>query len=221
MNLSRVDRERLLEGNWKVRPSAGSYFPRHKVSVLAEVPTDVKRWVRKWDLAATTPSESNPSPDATCGVLMGLRDNGRLVIANVINVREDAHEVRRLIKNTAEMDTALYGRGARSHVTIVIPIDPGSAGKDVATSYASMLLGYSIRTIRETGSKIVRCEPFSSQWCAGNVDIVSSSWNSDYLRELEHFPEGMHDDAVDASSGAFIQLTEKVADNRRWRALAS
>ena len=40
--LNRVERERLLHGNWKVKPESGSYFPSVNVSIIPAVPTDVK-----------------------------------------------------------------------------------------------------------------------------------------------------------------------------------
>lgn len=215
MLLPRVDRERLLNGNWKVRWESGSYFPRSKVQVLNAIPSDVKQWVRKWDLAATVISEVNPSPDATASVLMGKRENGRYVIADGINLRENAHVVREIIKNIAGQDRA------RSIGTqTIIPIDPGQAGKDQAASLILYLSGHKVKGIRETGPKHVRAEPLSSQWCAGNIDIVAGPWMNDYLTELENFPEGQHDDYVDASSGAFLELSSRVNDHNRRLALA-
>jgi predicted phage terminase large subunit-like protein len=151
------------------------------------------------------------------------------VIADVITVRKDAHVVREMIKNVAGQDkTRLYlnnvnGVPVRQGIglTTVIPMDPGQAGKAQAQSLIAYLAGHSVKSERETGPKETRAEPFSAQWQAGNVDIVTGVWNKDYLSEMEMFPEGSHDDAVDASSGAFLELTTKVNDHLRWRALAS
>src|SRR5262249_18454240 len=66
--------------------------------------------------------------------------------------------------------------------------------------------GHSIRADKVTGSKEVRAEPFASQAEAGNVRLVRGPWNGAYLDELTSFPNGAHDDAVDASSGAFGKL---------------
>jgi phage terminase large subunit-like protein len=44
----------------------------------------------------------------------------------------------------------------------------------------------------------------------GNVRLVGGAWNSAYLDELCAFPEGPHDDQVDASSGAFAKLAAPV-----------
>ena len=217
--LGRVERERLLMGNWKIKPTAGSYFPATSVNVLSAIPTDIKMWVRRWDLAATEPSESNPSPSATASILMGKRENGRFVIADGISLRKPAHIVRDIILNTAAQDKSNYKR-----VVTVIPQDPGQAGKDQAASLINHLAGYRVKSVRETGPKATRAEPLSAQWQAGNVDIVEGVWNREYLREMSLFPsddKDAHDDYVDASSGAFLECVSGNADIDKWRALAS
>ena len=63
---SGLERERLLSGNWKIRPTAGLYFKREWCGVVDEVPTDLQV-VRYWDLAATEKTEFN-DPDWTVGI---------------------------------------------------------------------------------------------------------------------------------------------------------
>ena len=60
--------------------------------------------------------------------------------------------------------------------------------------------------VKESGSKEARAEPVAAQWQAGNVQIVAGEWNDMYFNQLEMFPEGEHDDMVDASSDAFTEL---------------
>ncbi len=211
MALSRVERERLLGGNWKVRKSAGSLFKRSEVAVLDVLPTDVLAWVRAWDLAATEPSEVNPDPDWTAGLLMGRRRNGRFVVADLVHERMRAHKVRELIRSTASRDGIA--------VRVRMPQDPGQAGKDQAASLVSMLSGHMAATERVSGDKVTRAEPFSAQWQAGNVDVLRAPWNDALLNELEAFPGGAHDDIVDAGSDAFAELQGDAV--KRFLALAS
>lgn len=215
--MSEFDQEQLLNGNWKIRRSAGHYFKRSKVGqMFRSTPTDVVKWVRAWDLAATAPGEMDElegMPQAmrtnrrgdesayTAGVLLGKRKNGRVFVADVINVRENGADVRQLILNTAASDNALYG-----NVTVRLPQDPGQAGKDQAQSFVRMLGGYTVTTSLESGDKVTRAEPFSSQWLAGNVDVKMADWNDDYFRQLENFPVGKLKDMVDASANAYLEL---------------
>lgn len=196
-----VDMERLLKGNWKIKPAAGLYFKRSQVGAFLEnVPEDVIAWARGWDLAATS-EEENGDPAYTAGVLLGKRKNGRYIVANVTNVRLSAGEVRKHIKNTCMMDKEKYKR-----VIERLPQDPGQAGKEQAQSYIKMLAGFIVKTIPETGSKAARAEPFAAQWQAGNVDLVIGDWNESYLSQLESFPESKFKDMVDASSSAFAEI---------------
>ena len=215
--MSEFDQEQLLNGNWKIRRSAGHYFKRAKIGqVLTSLPTDIIKWVRAWDLAASAPDEIDETegmPQAmrrnshkedsayTAGVLLAKRKNGRILVADVINVRENGADVRQLILNTAAGDNALF-----RNVTIRLPQDPGQAGKDQAQSFVRMLGGYTVSTALESGDKITRAEPFSSQWLAGNVDVMSAEWNDMYFRQLENFPVGKLKDMVDASANAYLEL---------------
>jgi predicted phage terminase large subunit-like protein len=212
--LPRVERERLLGGNWKVRATGGTYFPISAVETIPAVPADVVAWCRSWDLAASPVSENNSSPDATCGVLMGKRADGRYVIADVQHMRAGAAAVRLAVRNMALQDRARFGR-----VVTVVPQDPAQAGKEQAQSYAAMLAGHTVAIRRETGDKQTRAEPLAAQWQVGNVAIVEAPWNSGFLSEMDAFPDADHDDCVDAASGAFTQLTNVGSALERARAL--
>lgn len=197
--MTHVMRERLLQGNWKIKPAAGLYFKRTDVTILESIPTDVIKWVRRWDLAATEPSESNPDPDYSAGILMGKRANGRYVVAHAVRERKRSHVVRQIVQKVAILDP----EGTR----IVIPQDPGQAGKEQIESYITYLAGFPVFGVRETGDKVLRADNFAAQWQAGNVDIVKGPWNDTYFSELEQFPtKGVHDDQVDSSAGAFKEL---------------
>ncbi len=196
-----VERERLLNGNWKIKPAAGLFFKRTQIgSILQTVPVDVDRWVRAWDLAATSEDEGG-DPAYTAGVLMGKRKNGRYVVANVINLRLTAADVRATIKHTAEQDRALYKR-----VRVRLPQDPGQAGKEQAQSYIKLLSGFDVCAKPESGSKEARAEPVAAQWQAGNFDVVAGEWNEAYFSQLESFPMSKFKDMVDATSSAFSEL---------------
>jgi predicted phage terminase large subunit-like protein len=69
-----------------------------------------------------------------------------------------------------------------------------------------LLAGHRVEAVRETGDKTTRADPLASQWNAGNVSVLRAEWNRAFLEEIEHFPQGRHDDMVDAVSGAFAKL---------------
>ena len=212
VSLAEIDKERLLYGNWKIRPAAGMYFKTENFTFVDAVPKNIVAYARSWDLAATEPTPLNPDPDATAGVLMGLLDDGRVIVLDVKRKQIKANDARNLLRNMAAIDQGKY-----KFVQITIPQDPGQAGKAQAQSLVSMLAGYSVEIVSPTGSKEVRATPFASQVQAGNVLILKGEWNDMYLSELESFPESKHDDMVDASSDAF----NKLMNSRSWGGLTS
>ena len=205
MALGTVERERLLNGNWKIRPAAGMYFKREWVGdpiPVAEVPRLIKV-VRGWDLAATEETETN-DPDWTCGTKLGIAANKTIYVLDHKYKRYSPGNVRRLMKQTAKED----GRD----VKIAIPQDPGQAGKAQTLDIAKDLMGYKFRFKVASGDKIVRFSPFSNQCQAGNVKIVKGDWNERWLSELENFPpqtKSGHDDDADSTSEAFDELLKK------------
>lgn len=201
-----VDRERLLKGNWKIKPAAGLMFKRTQVRMVKELPTDVIKWCRGWDLAATSEDEDG-EPAYTAGFLLGKRRNGRYIVADVINQRLSSSDVRKLIKMTAKADRAKYGR-----VIQRLPQDPGQAGKEQAQSYMKWLSGFVVKIIGESGDKVTRAEPFSVMWQGtesmdvGFVDVLEAEWNEMMFNQFESFPQSKFKDMVDAGSSAFNEI---------------
>jgi predicted phage terminase large subunit-like protein len=110
-------------------------------------------------------------------------------------------DVERLLRDTAEQD------GKR--VRIGFGQDPGRAGKSQALHLVRALGGLTVTPASESGDKLTRFGPFSSQCRAGNVKIRRGAWNEELFRVLEGFPELAHDDEVDACSGALEMLNAR------------
>jgi predicted phage terminase large subunit-like protein len=189
-----VERERLLLGNWKVRPAAGLYFQRGWCKLVDAGPAELDV-VRGWDLAATPKTERN-DPDWTCGTKIGRdRRTGRFIVLHHVRIRDTPAKVQALIKNTASQDGP--------SVEISLPQDPGQAGKAQIAALTLALEGFVARGTPETGDKLTRFGPFSAQAQAGNVDVLRGLWNEDWFSALEGFPQAAHDDDADATSRAF------------------
>lgn len=196
MALPTVERERLLGGNWKIRPAAGLYFRREWCQVVDAIPAGAK-FCRGWDLGATPKTESN-DPDWTAGTKIGKLPDGRYIVADHRRDRTSPAGVERMIKNTADADGV--------EVEVSLPQDPGQAGKSQVARLVTLLAGYRVRSTPETGDKITRFGGFSAQAEAGNVLVLRGAWNETWFTELEGFPEGAHDDDADATSRAFNAL---------------
>jgi predicted phage terminase large subunit-like protein len=200
LSLPLLERERLLGGNWKIRPAAGLYFKREWCAVVDAAPADLDI-VRYWDLAATEKTELN-DPDWTVGIKLGRDRNGGYWLLDVVRARANPGDVERLLLDTASKDG--------KPVKIGFGQDPGQAGKTQALYLVRALSGFTVRPASESGDKLTRFGPFSSQCRAGNVKILRGPWNEDLCRVLEGFPDLAHDDEVDACSGALEMLNPQM-----------
>src|SRR5438067_2526448 len=196
LSLPLLERERLLAGNWKIRPAAGLYFKREWCAVVDEVPADLDV-VRYWDLAATEKTEFN-DPDWTVGIKLGRDKSGGYWLLDMVRRRANPGDVERLLLNIATQD----GKPVR----IGFGQDPGQAGKSQAQYLVRALSAFTVVAAPESGDKLTRFGPFSSQCRAGNVKMRRDSWNEELFRVLEGFPDLAHDDEVDACSGALEML---------------
>jgi predicted phage terminase large subunit-like protein len=192
-----VERERLLHGNWNVRAAAGNYFRREWFQIVDRAPAETVARVRFWDRAA---SEQKPGtdPDATVGLLLSRDKAGTYYVEQVLKLFATPGKVTQTMLSTAAAD----GR----QTTVCFHQDPASAGKLEAEHTARALDGFNVRFATASGNKETRAKPVSAQAEAGGVKIVRGHWNDDFLRVLENFPTGRHDDEVDALSGAHENL---------------
>lgn len=198
--LSRVERGRLLDGNWNVRASAGLMFQREWAPIVEAIPGGWIAAVRFWDRAATKPNEKNKDPDWTRGLKLYKYPNGTFVVVDLKSLRDTPGQVEELIKNVAGHDT--------TSVRVVSQQDPGSAGVSEALHFVRMLAGYDVRTVVISKDKETRAKPVSAQFEVGNIRVLRAPWNDEFFDELENFPDGAHDDIVDVLSGAFNELSQ-------------
>lgn len=195
-SLPLVERQRLLYGDWTIRPS-GNKFKRHWFEMVDAVPARMERTVRFWDLAATEPKPGK-DPDYTVGLKMG-RKNGVYYVLDVQRAQLTPGGVEQLVKHTAELD----GRAC----AIYMEQEPGSSGVHTVALYRRLLAGFEFHAIKTTGSKELRANAASSQAEGGNIKLLRAYWNEPFLNEVAAFPmAGVHDDQVDGLSGAMEQL---------------
>lgn len=190
--LPRVERERLLGGNWNIRASAGEVFPRECFGIVEASPAGPLTRIRGWDFAST-----EGGGDWTAGVKVSRDADGFIYVEDVVRGQWGAKNMRTHLKNTTEQDSV--------NTSVRIPQDPGQAGKDQAQSLIRLLTGYRVQAVRPTGSKYDRAQPAAAQVQAGNVFLVRGPWNTAFLDELDNFTgvDGETDDQVDAFSDAF------------------
>lgn len=183
-------------------PRAGGMFHREWFKPVVEAPK-CDQYVRYWDKAGT-----DGAGDWTVGLLMGRQGDRRFII-DVVRAQLSAGRRDDLIDLTAGLDDADYGAAVKQW----FEEEPGSGGKQSAEISRRSLSNknYRVESEKVTGSKVDRADALRSAAELGNVYIVKAKWNLAFLEELANFPNGRHDDQVDAASGSFNHLGNETA----------
>jgi len=170
----------------------GALFRREWFKVVERAP-DGLRWVRYWDLAASTRTTGDYTASAKCT----LAEDGTLYIADVVRGRWEWPEARKVIIQTASAETG-------------VEIGIEKVGFQLAAVQELLreraLVGIPMRGIEVDRDKIARALPWAARAEAGKVALVTGAWIAEFLGEVCDFPEGQHDDQVDAVSGAVRML---------------
>ena len=190
-HLHPYERQQLLEGDWDARPP-GSRFKSEWFEIVDQAPAEARR-VRRWDLAATEPKPGR-DPDWTAGAKVA-RAGDLYFVEDVQRFRASPQAVDARVLQTARLDGV--------PCAVRMEQEPGSSGKIAIAHFRRLLGGFDFRGVPSTGDKVVRSNPVASEAEAGNVKLVRGPWINEFLREAEHFPNGSHDDQVDALSGAY------------------
>ena len=180
--------------------AGGLLAKREWFPILPAAPA-CSRHVRAWDFAATEKAVAGTDPDYTAGVLWGDRGGGRWAILDVVRARVQDVTLETLLKTTTAADASRHG-----NVSTVLEQEPGSAGANYARYLLRVLTGYVAHAQPSTGDKVQRAMPMLAQAEAGNIALAPGRWNTPFLDEVSAFPEGEHDDQVDAAGLGFSRI---------------
>lgn len=201
--LSPVEREQLEHGSWEAA-KPGDWFKAEWWQYIdaSALPLRMRK-VRYWDTASTDDAGGRKDPDWYAGVLMG-EHRGVFYVLDVVRFRHGPAETE------LELEKVIARDGP--DVEVWMAQEPGSQSKLLINAYARGLFkGYTFRGDRQTGDKVQRAKPLSAAVHNKLVKLVRGAWNRDFTDELEAFPAvGVHDDQVDAASGAHSKLARGV-----------
>lgn len=208
----RIKMERLLKGNWYAREEESGYFKRHWTPLVKEIDhSKVKRWVRAFDIAYSTPSEQSPSPDYTAAVLLAKMQDDTYVVAHVDRVQKRAGDVEDWVLDVVTKDKEYY----QGNYQAFLPQDP-AAGQMVRVYWAKLGLerGLALRfhRVSSQNGKVGSFQPFAASSENGLVSVLEDKeWNGYFFGELESFngkrsTATRKDDICDGISLAFNVL---------------
>lgn len=109
-------------------------------------------------------------------------------------------------------------------VTTVVEQEPGSGGKESAQGTVAMLLKAGLKAgvpDKVSDSKEARAEPYSTAVSNEQVWLLTTGrraakWIKQFVANHLGFPKATFRDEVDAGSGAFNRLNDKVTESGAW-----
>jgi len=177
-------------------PIDGALFKRNWFKrIVAAAPAGL-RWARGYDLAVSTRN----SADYTASFRCAFDPAGNLYIADGFRRRIEYPDQRRyvLVRIAAEANTCHGIEKALHGQALVQDLRRDSRGK-----------GSAIQAVRVDADKFTRALTWSSLAEDDKVILVQGSWIDEFIAEACQFPDGTHDDQIDAVSLAVRMLKQQ------------
>ena len=174
-------------------PAGGGLFDTAHIKVVDTAP-ECTRIVRFYDLAVTAKKHS----DYTAGIKLGITADEQFVILDVYRAQQEAPDVERAIIQNAHIDGTSCAIRLEAEKAGIVQLQYLLRNPD--------LRAYTIDAKAPEGDKYTRATPVASRINAGRFSVVRGHNTRALLDEMAVFPQGAHDDMVDALSGAYDML---------------
>ena len=180
-------------------PAEGALFKKAWFQIVDRAPSST-RWKRGYDLGLS----GKPGCDFTATAKVGYDHDGNLYIDGVIRKRMEYPEQRRVILGLI-----------RSEPNIEHIIEESANGHAVLQDLRREpeARGARLRGIRVKEGKIARTFGWQALAEDGRVFLIRGRWNDDFIEEACTFPNGPHDDQIDAVSLAVKHFAERPRQN--------
>lgn len=202
--LSKV-KERLFSAIWQQKPldETSDFFDIDKLSYDTTNHDElILERVRTWDISKGATLKS----DYTVGALMVRTSHNRIGIIDIVR-GQFGNNTKQTILDTAATDGP--------NVTILIETGVAAAGDLLFDEWKSQLKGRRVQRSRAITSKTDRATPLKNGIFDNNffIDINDTKLIDTINSEFKSFPEGQHDDIVDATAYGYIKLKKNLGTN--------
>ncbi len=196
------------------RPDDGNILDSRKLIMIDadEAPKRFVKVIRHWDLAFSDAQGA----DYVDGCKMGITGDGKRFILHHKRVHGRWTKSKPIIREIAMEDghaveVSIEANGTQLGYYQEIAADPKMANRAV--------LKY-----EPEGNKEMRASMWGSRLDDNDLEskegviyCVRGEWNAEFFDEMDYFPNGEHDDMVDAVSGAWAQLGDQTGDYERMK----
>ena len=184
-------------------PLEGGRFKRAWFKNIVDEAPPGLRWKRGYDLAISTKT----SADYTASFRCAFDKHGNLYIADGFRRRIEYPEQRRFIVDRMKSENNTeHGIEAAIHGQAVVQELRRERG----------FRQFAFRQVRVSTDKLTRALAWLNLAEEGKVHLVRGPWNDEFVDEVCRFPNGRHDDQVDAVSIAVNMLGGKSGDRRLY-----
>lgn len=192
--------ERLFQSIYQQKPldQTSDFFDYDNINWGLPKDYNPSESVRCWDIAY---GEGIGDLDYTSGVKM-VRSNNDYVITDIINGRF-GNQTKEVIQQVAQTDTP--------HTRIKIETGVGASAKLLYNEWKQTLKGYYLEELKPISSKVDRATPLRYAIADGKIyiNINDTEARDSLIQQLRSFPNGSHDDIIDACAYAYSDLHNK------------
>lgn len=200
--------EREFQALYQQEPidSTGNFFNLNNVIWEDNFNNYLIAKCRSWDIASSD-DKLGDRRDYSTGARMGkVNDNEYWIFP--FERGQYGNAVKNQILRTAKLDTVSYP----------ILLEPGTVGGAsglLFEEYKSFLKGYNVTQSLPIGTKADRATPLANAMYDGKIHVYikDEDLRQDFIDEFKAFPNGKHDDIVDAYAYAFNYLKNRVTQN--------
>lgn len=194
--------ERLFQSIFQQKPIDDTidFFDMNKIHWKRPDMKPVQQ-VRGWDMASTDSTKG----DYTAGVPIYLLDDYKSILITDYVYGQFGKDTNNTVKTQVRID-------GPDNVSI-IETGVAAAGQLVYNEWEEQLMGYMVERAMAVpnNSKADRATPLKNKIYDGEVyvDITDDSLRQTFIDEFKAFPNGAHDDIVDATAHAFNFLNKE------------
>lgn len=204
--LPEVEKERLLKGNWKIRPSGGNVFKREwfgktvSENILQQMQFQLK--IGSWDTAfkildPEKATKGKSDPDFSAYTLWGINSQGYYLL--------DRYEARMEYPELMQTAINLYLRDRPN----ALLIEDKASGQSLIQSLRASGQPVPTIPIKPIGTKVDRAYQVTPLFQAGLIHVPDAAyWLHDYIEQMVGFPDAAHDDSVDSTTQALIWISQ-------------
>lgn len=185
-------------------PAEGGIFKR--VWFNPVTPPPIVRTVRYWDLAMS----ERTTADYTAGVKIGEGTDGHFYVVDVFRRRIDwgdltATMAEVMLADGPECVQGIEEKGYMSRAVQELNADP-------------RLHSYAVFGYPKDKDKVTNALPLAAKFASETLHVTAAHWTDAFTDELCSFPNGAHDDMVDAAAGAWAMIGNAIYDGEMYYA---